>query len=56
MINFLDNEVEYESIIAIAVQDATTGDYFDDEDVTFMESLGAGADDCPVRVGMSDIV
>ena len=52
MIKFLDEEVEYESIIIMAVQDAAEGLYFSDTDVAFMESLGAGGDDCPIRISL----
>ena len=48
MTTFLDNEVEYESIIAIAIKDAGQGVYFDETDVAIMESLGAGGDGCPI--------
>ena len=52
MIKFLDEEVEYESIIIMAVQDAAEGLYFSDSDVAFMESLGAGGADCPIRISL----
>ena len=41
MINFLKNSVTYNSIIAIALSDATRISYFDADDNAFMESLGA---------------
>ena len=51
MISFLDNEVVYESIIIMAIKDAADGNNFDDSDVAFMETLGAGGDGCPIRFG-----
>lgn len=51
MTDFLNNEVGYESIVIMAVQDAAEGLYFDEEDIATMESLGAGGDGCPVQFG-----
>ena len=45
------NGVEYESIIAIAVQDSGGGIAFEEDDAEVMEALGAGTDDCPVHIG-----
>ncbi|XP_078483553.1 MAM and LDL-receptor class A domain-containing protein 1 isoform X3 [Ciona intestinalis] len=54
MITFLDS-VPFESVIAIAVMDATQGVLFDESDVAFMENLGAGGGNCPVQtVGVRD--
>ena len=48
MIDFLDNEVDYESILVFAIKDAGEGLYFRDSDIAFMESLGAGGSGCPI--------
>ena len=45
------NNIEYESIVAIAVQDSGGGIAFDDVAAAVMESLGAGTNDCPVHIG-----
>ena len=50
MTDYLNN-IEYESIVAIAVQDSGGGIAFDDVAAAVMESLGAGTNDCPVHIG-----
>ncbi|XP_076802493.1 MAM and LDL-receptor class A domain-containing protein 1-like [Clavelina lepadiformis] len=54
MIDFLDNEVDYDSIIAMAVRDSARGINFDDADVAFMETLGAGGETCPILLENRD--
>lgn len=41
----------YGVLIAISVQDSSNAATFDDDDVAFMEDLGAGGPGCPVRLG-----
>lgn len=41
----------YGVLIAMAVQDSSRDVVFGDDDVAFMEDLGAGGDDCPIRLG-----
>ena len=50
MIDFLENNVAYGSVVIIDVEDATKGDNFTDEQVAYMEHLGA-TDDCFVKIG-----
>jgi len=48
MIKFLD-DLPYESVIAIAVMDSSSTN-FDEADVGFMETLGAGGNNCPINL------
>ena len=50
MISFLKDEVATGSIIIIAVRDATNSDLFTEEQVAYMERLGA-TDNCSVKAG-----
>nr|XP_039270832.1 MAM and LDL-receptor class A domain-containing protein 1-like [Styela clava] len=46
MVAYLD-QVPYDSLIAIAVQDSSMDTNFDGDDIAFMESLGATGPSCP---------
>lgn len=43
----------YGVLIAMAVQDSSRDVPFDDNDVAYLEDLGAGGQDCPIRLGTS---
>ena len=50
MISFLENEVEFGSVVIIAVRDATSSTNFNEEQVAYMRRLGA-TDNCSVKIG-----
>ena len=51
MIDFL-HSVPFGSIIIIAVYDSGRGKYFSEDDVAYLEKLGAGGYRCPVKIGL----
>jgi len=54
MISFLEDEVEFGSVVIIAVRDATLSTNFNEEQVAYMRRLGA-TENCSVKIGTGRI-
>ena len=54
MTSFLDNEVNYGSIIMIAISDSSNEVYLDRNSryKKILKSLGAGGKDCPITISI----